>query len=286
MKPFFKISRLPIVLLIVFTVFENVAEAQVHPLVSCTITGSSSVSLGSTSTYNCSCSASSWTVTCGTIQSSTSTSVTVHFNVYDCNLATIKANGTTAATKTVTVTYPPLAGGTISNTNQNINYNTAPAQINASAASGGDCSSYSYQWYSSTDNITYNIISGATSLNYQPGVLATSTYFKRQTICSSDGAWTTNYAYVNVYPVLVPGSVTPSQTIDFNTASAPMSISGISGGNGTYTYQWQSSSDNIHWTIISGATTTTYTSGNLTSPLILMCRLPVMVSLQIAMQLW
>ena len=125
MKPFFKISRLPIVLLIVFTVFENVAEAQVHPLVSCTITGSSSVSLGSTSTYNCSCSASSWTVTCGTIQSSTSTSVTVHFNVYDCNLATIKANGTTAATKTVTVTYPPLAGGTISNTNQNINYNTA-----------------------------------------------------------------------------------------------------------------------------------------------------------------
>ena len=45
-----------------------------------------------------------------------------------------------------------------------------------------------------------------------------------------------------------------------------MSISGISGGNGTYTYQWQSSSDNIHWTIISGATTTTYTSGNLTSP--------------------
>ena len=123
-------------------------HGQIKPPVSCTISGASSVTLGSTSTFNCTCSASSWTVTCGTIQSSTSTSVTVIFNVYDCNLATVKANGTTAAIKNVTVTYPALAGGTISNPNQNINYNSIPAQINASAASGGDCSSYSYQWYS------------------------------------------------------------------------------------------------------------------------------------------
>ncbi|HVT84409.1 MAG TPA: DUF6443 domain-containing protein [Chitinophagaceae bacterium] len=76
--------------------------------------------------------------------------------------------------------------------------------------------------------------------------------------------FSTNTATVTVYPQVVGGSISPSsQTINFNKPSSLMTLSGVSGGNGTYTYQWQSSPDNVNWTPIAGATSTTYTSGNL-----------------------
>ena len=255
------------ILMIFFSFLGIKSNAQIRPLISCSISGNSSVSLGGTYTYNLigGCSATSWSVTCGTIQSSNSTSVTIHFNMTGCSSSTITANGTAAPPKTVTVTWSPLSGGTISNSSQSINYNTAPSQINASSASGGDCFSYSYQWYYSTDNFDFISISGATGLNYQPGTLTTTTYYKRKVTCSGSSVFTSNTATVTVYPQLNPGSVSTAQTIDFNTSPSTLSLSGVSGGSGTYTYVWQYSLDNSTWIPISGATSTTYAPGALSS---------------------
>jgi len=44
-----------------------------------------------------------------------------------------------------------------------------------------------------------------------------------------------------------------------------LSLTGISGGDGNYAYQWQSSIDNATWTSIASAITNTYTPTNMTT---------------------
>jgi hypothetical protein len=44
-----------------------------------------------------------------------------------------------------------------------------------------------------------------------------------------------------------------------------MSVSSPSGGDGSYTYQWQVSTDKINWSDTPGATSSTYTPGALSA---------------------
>lgn len=161
---------------------------------------------------------------------------------------------------------PALNGGTISLSSQDINYNTTPALLSASAASGGYCNlAFVYQWQYSTDGTNFYNISGATSQNYQPPALTTTTYYKRRVVCNSQTSYT-NTATVTVYPTLSVGSITPSsQTINYNSSAATLSITSVSGGNGLYVYQWQISADNSNFSDISGATLPTYSPGVLTA---------------------
>jgi hypothetical protein len=161
-----------------------------------------------------------------------------------------------------------LTGGTISNATQTINYNTAPAQLNASVATGGTCGgAYSYQWQkSSTIGGTYTDIAGATTQNYQPPVLIATTYYKRKVTCAATTAFT-NIATVNVAAVLYGGYVTnPNQTIAPNTVPAQINATLPTGGNcGTgYTYQWQSQPFGGSVANIPGATSQNYQPGALT----------------------
>lgn len=263
-------SRIAFFTMLAVLGIQNV-NAQIHPLVVCSVTGTSPVTTGYTYTYslNGACSADHWTCSCGTIQDYSPTSVTIYFNVLTCGTATIAAksatNGTLAS-KTVTVNQPPpLDGGTISDPSQVINYNTAPGEIDASLATGGGCGgSYTYQWYFSTDGTNFSSISGATNQNYQPGSLTATTWFKRWTGCSGTAVYSDNVAQVMVYPPVGGGNAGPAQSINYNTAPSQLSLSNVSGGNGTYSYQWQSSTDNSSWSNISGATSATYTPGALT----------------------
>ena len=244
------------------------------PCVACSISGPNPVLYGNTYTYNLngSCAVNSWTTTCGSVQGYNGTSAVIYFGQTGCSTATIKVlniNGVTLASLTVTVNQPPaLVPGTITaNTYQTINYNAEPGLIQCSAASGGACGgAYSYQWYSSPNNSTWTAISGATTQNYQPGYLTATTYYRRSVTCGTQAGYSTNTAEVYVYPQINGGSITPaSQSINYNTVPAQLSVTGVSGGIGTYTYQWYSSPDNSSWQPISGATGTTYTPPALTA---------------------
>jgi len=150
-------------------------------------------------------------------------------------------------------------------TTQNICYNTAPSNLTTRVAASGGSSSYTYQWQSSTDNVNYTNISGATGSSYQPGVLTQTTYFHKLVIDATCGTKWTNYVLITVNPDVLAGSITANQTICYNTAPALLNTSvAPTGGNGTYIYQWQSSLDNSSFSDISGATGTTYQPGALT----------------------
>jgi len=173
----------------------------------CTISGVSTVNFGETATFTSACSIYAWTVGCATEVSHTSTTITIIFNVPGCTSATIdgsKPAGGNVPTFTVTINpAQPLAGGSITGTTPTIptiNFG-ATILINASAATGGSCSlAYSYQWYSSPDDINYAVISGsaAQAQNYQTPALYMTTYFKRMVTCGTSVAYTSNTIGITV----------------------------------------------------------------------------------------
>jgi RHS repeat-associated protein len=216
-----------------------------------------------------------WSQTNGTIIGSSSGTplpqITVSFpSTGTYYVKVITSNPTGSASLTVTVTTS-LAGGTISNPTQTINYNAIPATITCPAASGGACGTpnYVYQWQSSPNNVTFTNISSATAqnLSFTTGITST-TYYRRfvtETVSGNTGYSTV--ATVTVYPQLVSGSISPStQTINYDRVPGTLTTSGASGGNGTYSYQWQSaSSSSGPYTTITGATGSTYTPSQLTA---------------------
>ncbi len=252
--------------------------------------------------------------------------------------------GTSAAgcsnNTTVTVTVGAgLAAGSIS-ASQTICANIAPAALSSTTAASGGSSVYTYQWQSSTDNVNFTDISGASATGYTPGSLSVTTYFRRKVsdgvatefsntvtinvndvpavgvfpstatifpggsktltafgastyawspstglsastgaVVSASPAATTTYtivgtssdgciasvtATITVGPALTPGSISASQAICDGTAPNSLtSTSAVSGGSGVYAYQWQSSTDNVSFTDISGETSGDYAPGTL-----------------------
>jgi RHS repeat-associated protein len=176
----------------------------------------------------------------------------------------VSSNGVTAysAGSLVTV-YPPLLAGTLGAA-QTINYNSIPAMLMTSGASGGN-GSYSYQWYSSSDNTAWTAISGQTGISYSPPALTAGTYYK--VAVTSNGASTnTASVLITVYPQLSAGTVQAGPAINYNTVPGQLTLSGVSGGNGVYSYQWYvSTNGGSSWTSIPGATMNDYTPGALTT---------------------
>ncbi len=75
-----------------------------------------------------------------------------------------------------------------------------PAMLTQTAAPVGG-SNYEYKWQQSTDNSTWTDIAGATSMTYDPGVLTTTTYFRRCTRSTNCTTWlNTNVITITVTP--------------------------------------------------------------------------------------
>ena len=130
-----------------------------------------------------------------------------------------------------------------------------------------------YQWESSTDNVTFTAISGATGAGYQPpnALPVGTTYFRRRAqllLPNQSGPYCipsfTASVAITVLPALTAGSIAADQTVCAGTAPAPLtSTAPATSGTGTFAYQWEASPDNITWTAIAGATAETYAPGAL-----------------------
>lgn len=160
----------------------------------------------------------------------------------------------------------PLVSGNIGK-NQQICYNTVPALLTSTSAASGSQAPYTYQWQSSTDSITFNNISGATGLDYQPGSLTSTRYYRRATqTVSGCGPRYSNVVKITTNAILTSGSIGSPQTICYDGTGNPITFNtNPTGAFGTYTYQWQQSPDSATWSNISGQTGTSFTPTNVTS---------------------
>jgi len=146
----------------------------------------------------------------------------------------------------VTVTVSPTSqAGTVSG-NQTICSGTSPANITLTGNTG------TIQWQVSTDNITFNNITGATAsplTSAQMGSLTATRYYRavvKSGVCNSVNS---SVVTVTVNPSSVAGTVSGNQTICTGTSPANITLTGNTG-----TIQWQVSTDNITFNNITGAT--------------------------------
>jgi RHS repeat-associated protein len=173
----------------------------------------------------------------------------------------------TCTSPIATINVVNLNPGTITPSFISITSGTSPGQLTGTATSGGNCGGvYSYQWQQSTDGGTYTDINGATGLSYTPGILTQTTYYRRKVTCNL----LSKYAISTVYISTLQGGTISGNTGPIASGSLPGTMSNISsasGGNcsGSYSYQWQQSTDGTNYSDISGATGLTYTPGSLTA---------------------
>jgi len=131
-----------------------------------------------------------------------------------------------------------------------------PGMIKGSAPTGGTAlpGDYAYQWSYSTDNVIYNDINvSGTLINYQPGALTTTTWFRRKAIsgmCSSQS----NSIRIIVLPVITDNVISSAKTtVCYNTVPVQITGTGLTGGaGGTPKWIWQQSLNGITWTTATG----------------------------------
>lgn len=124
-----------------------------------------------------------------------------------------------------------------------------PHRLNGTIPSGGTGlpGGYAYLWFVSINNSAYNAAPGAnTNASFQPASLSAAIYYYKRQVIS--GACTTSNSVsdsikITVLPLITNNSISGKATVCYNTVPNLLSGSDPLGGNGTYTYLWEQSSD-------------------------------------------
>jgi RHS repeat-associated protein len=163
-------------------------------------------------------------------------------------------------------------------TNNNINITAGPlnvlvgSSVNTtltSVSSMPSCPSNSYQWLKSTNGTTYTN-TGITTENYTISQTASQNeWYYRKIFQDGIEEANSNVFQLIVYPHLTTPVITaPFSPINYNTSPGTITETTSSTGGlcGSYSYEWQSSTDNFSTgpTIIN-SNTPTYSPGNLTA---------------------
>jgi hypothetical protein len=147
---------------------------------------------------------------------------------------------------------------------QSVCHSTLPSMLTEVAPpTGGNCS-YSFQWQTSPDSLSWTDIPGATSQHYSPPSLVTTSYFRRA-VTSGELTEFCQPVKISVISEFSPGSIGTSQTICYN--SSPNSLIQITppmGGTCLYNFQWQRSYDETNWVDIENAVSADFSPGTLT----------------------
>ena len=142
---------------------------------------------------------------------------------------------------------------------------TDPASFsnNTSGTGGGPGGTFTYQWQSSPDGVTYSDIVGQTSATFDPGALTARTFFRRRVRSGNCADVFSNFFEFRVDTPVTPGSIGADQTI-CATPGDPANLTQTGapgGGNGsTYAFQWEESTVSAAgpFNTITGATAATY----------------------------
>jgi hypothetical protein len=169
-----------------------------------------------------------------------------------------------AATITVTV-YAQIGANTIGS-DQAVCGTTPINPLSASSNPTGGTGVYAYQWQNSTDGgTTWNNISGGNSASYTPPATAGTIKYRRM-VTSGQCSSLSNVATVTLYSALTGTDITGGNQTICNGDPAPTIIGQTpGGGSGAYSYQWEKSTDNVSWSVMSGETNKDLSPGAITT---------------------
>ena len=162
------------------------------------------------------------------------------------------------------VTATPIINNNVVASNQGLCSGSTPDSLVQSGASvSGGSGAFTYQWQESTDSAVWTNIVGATGVNYQPPALTANRWYRR-VVTSGDCADTSVPVKITVTPAITNNTITANQIVCAGFAPSQFNGSTPAGGLGSFTYQWQISTDSNTWNNIVGAQSIDYTSGVLT----------------------
>ncbi|OXA76432.1 hypothetical protein B0A65_18820 [Flavobacterium frigidimaris] len=142
-----------------------------------------------------------------------------------------------------------------------------------SVTATGGTPGLNYQWYSSADNVSFTLISGANSNTYTTPALTSSTYYRVDVSATGNGCGlvTSNSSLVTVISDPVVSQQPVGSTICSGATHTMNVVASGDVAGGALAYQWQSSTTGTSgWANVSGGTganTDTYTTAVLTSTL-------------------
>lgn len=171
------------------------------------------------------------------------------------SLGSVSANSTLrSAVAAVGNTVAPVVTGTVKP------YNT----LTTSDGTWLKSPTITYQWQRSLDGTLWNNIASATNSTYVVAV-GDAGYFIRSLVFGSRTVSGTAYKYTapSLATVVVPAltavsSSAPVVSGSWTTGSTLTTTNGVWNSSGTFTYQWQRSTDNSTWSSITGATSSSY----------------------------
>jgi hypothetical protein len=122
-----------------------------------------------------------------------------------------------------------------------------PKLIKGSKPKGGT-GAYAYEWQQSTDETVWTaaVGTGATEKDFRPSVLGVTTFFRRIVTSGTQGD-TSKSVEVYVYPAISNNNIYGTDTICYNLIPLPITGDQPLGGDGNYSYQWQSSTNLTDW---------------------------------------
>src|SRR5690606_26740156 len=151
-----------------------------------------------------------------------------------------------STTNNVTITVQPsIANNTISAA-QTICATQTPASLTGSTPTGGT-GTYTYLWESSTTSASAGFANASgtnNTINYSPAALTQTTWYRRMITsgqCSGAQRSESNVIEITVQPAIANNTVSAAQTICATQTPATLTGTMPTGGNGTYTYLWESS---------------------------------------------
>ncbi len=155
-----------------------------------------------------------------------------------------------------------ISGNKISNA-QTICYNSVPDFLQTDLSAGGlDCHVYSFQWQSSSDGITFGNIVNAINETLQPERLTSNTWYRRKATINC-GSTFSNSIKINVLSPVTGNTIKSDQSICYNTMPNDI-VTNIpaTGGDGIFSYQWQSSTNGIDFTDMINSNSENLLAGN------------------------
>ncbi|WP_423147016.1 PKD domain-containing protein [Rubrolithibacter danxiaensis] len=122
----------------------------------------------------------------------------------------------------------------------------------------------SYAWTKLSGGAA-TITSSSSAITTVTGLIAGTYEFQLQ-VKDNNGGSGTDRVFINVYNPINPGSISPTSiSVNYNTSPGQISGTVGTGGDESFSYQWETSSDNSNWTQIIGQTGLNYIPAKLTN---------------------